>query len=236
MGIVILITARAQNGFREMFKKYDKLNSVAQENLTAIRVVKAFELEEKEIEKYGKATQEAYDYTVRAEKVIVVLMSCVHFVMYATMIVLLAVGGTDIVHGRIEVSTLTGLLSYSTQILSGVMMFASALNFIAMAKPAVDRIGEILSEENTVVKINEQLCVNTAKANAMTNVLGPISNNFGYIQYIFVAFVAAQALHGAQQPRDYGARTGRNHRARQPRTADRAKGKILRTLHGKIRA
>lgn len=111
--------------------------------------------------------------------------------MYATMIVLLAVGGTDIVHGRIEVSTLTGLLSYSTQILSGVMMFASALNFIAMAKPAVDRIGEILSEENTVVKINEQLRVNTAKANAMTNVLGPISNNFGYIQYIFVAFVAA---------------------------------------------
>ena len=157
-GIVILITTRAQNGFREMFKKYDKLNSVAQENLTAIRVVKAFVLEKKEIEKYGKATQEAYDYTVRAEKMIAVLMPCVQFVMYATMIILLAVGGADIVHGRIEVSTLTGLLSYSTQILSGVMMFASALNFIAMAKPAVDRIGEILSEESTVENPPSPVC------------------------------------------------------------------------------
>ena len=148
--VVLLIAAKAQSGFREMFRRYDNLNSVVQENLTAIRVVKAFVLEEEEIAKYKKATQDAYDYTVRAEKIMAVLMPCVQLVMYITMIILLAVGGVNIIGGQIEVATLTGLLSYSTQILSGIMMFASVLNFIAMAKPATERIGEILAEKSTV--------------------------------------------------------------------------------------
>lgn len=148
--LVVLVAGRAQPSFRKMFEKYDKLNSVAQENLTAIRVVKAYVLEEEEIQKYGKATQDAYEYTVRAEKIMVLLMPCVQLVMYVTMIILLAVGGLRIVGGGLEVSTLTGLLSYSTQILSGVMMVATVLTFIAMAKPAIDRIGEVLSEESTV--------------------------------------------------------------------------------------
>lgn len=147
---VVFIMYLAQPNFRQMFKKYDKLNSVAQENLTAIRVVKSFVLEEEEIKKYEKATQDAYDYSVRAEKIMVVLTPCVQLVLYATMIILLAVGGVKIIGGTLEVSTLTGLISYCTQILSGVMMVAMVLSFVAIAKPAMDRIAEVLEEGSTI--------------------------------------------------------------------------------------
>lgn len=148
--IVVLLMKQVQPNFRQMFKKYDKLNSVAQENLTAIRVVKSFVLEEEEIKKYQQATQEVYDYSVRAEKIMAVLTPCVQLVLYATMIILLAVGGVNIVHGSLSVPTLTGLISYCTQILSGVMMVAMVLSFVAMAKPAMDRIAEVLEEESTI--------------------------------------------------------------------------------------
>lgn len=146
----VLVMRKVQPSFRQMFRKYDKLNSVAQENLTGIRVVKSFVLEDAEIEKYRKATQDAYDYSVRAEKIMAVVNPVVQIVMYATMITLLAVGGVNIIGGSLGVSDLTGLLSYATQILSGVMMVAMVLSFIAMSKPAMERIAEVLEEESTI--------------------------------------------------------------------------------------
>lgn len=151
LGVVVVFLMRlVQPSFRQMFRKYDKLNSVAQENLTAIRVVKSFVLEEEEIKKYGAATQDAYDYSVHAEKIMAVLTPCVQLVLYTTMIILLAVGGANIVHGSLSVPTLTGLLSYCTQILSGVMMVAMVLSTVAMSKPAMERIAEVLEEESTI--------------------------------------------------------------------------------------
>ena len=149
--VMFILMRRVQPNFREMFKKYDKLNSVAQENLTAIRVVKSYVLEDEEIDKYQKATQDVFEYSVRAERIMALIMPAVQIVIYATMIILLAVGGVNIVGGGMGVSDLTGLLSYSTQILSGVMMVAMVLTFIAMARPAMDRISEVLEEKSTIV-------------------------------------------------------------------------------------
>ncbi len=148
--VVFLLMRQVQPNFRQMFLKYDKLNSVTQENLTGIRVVKSYVLEGKEIEKYQRATQETYDYSVKAEKIIVTMMPIVQLVMYATMLTLLAVGGLKIINGTFEVASLTGLLSYSTQILSGIMTVAMAINFIAMSRPAMERIGEVLGERTTI--------------------------------------------------------------------------------------
>lgn len=148
--LMLLIMRKVQPNFRQMFKKYDKLNAVAQENLTGIRVVKAYVSEEKEIEKYREATEEVYNYTVRAERIMVAINPVVQIVMYATMILLLTVGGIHVIGGKLGVSDLTGLLSYSTQILSGVMMVAMVLTFIAMSRPAMERIYEVLKEESTV--------------------------------------------------------------------------------------
>ena len=148
--LVIVLMNSAQPYFRQMFKKYDRLNAVAQENLIGIRVVKSYVLEDYEIEKYQKATQEVYDYSVRAEKIMAAMSPIVQIIMYATMIILLTVGGISIVGHGIGVSDLTGLLSYATQILSGVMMVAMVLTFIAMSRPAMERLAEILSEESTI--------------------------------------------------------------------------------------
>ncbi len=150
--VVVLLMRRVQPNFRQMFKKYDKLNAVTQENLTGIRVVKAYVLEGQEIDKYQRATQEAYDYSVRAEKLMVALMPLVQLVMYATTLTLLAVGGVSIIQQNgLQISDLTGLLSYSTQILSGVMTVSMAINFIAMSRPAMERITEVLQESATIV-------------------------------------------------------------------------------------
>lgn len=149
--IVLFMMSKVHPNFRQMFKKYDVLNAVSQENLTGIRVVKAYVLEAKEIEKYQSATQEAYKYTVRAETLMVTLMPMVQLIMYATMIILFAVGGVNIIQGGgLEASDLLGLLSYSSQILTGIMSVTMTVTFIAMSRPAVERISEVLKEESTI--------------------------------------------------------------------------------------
>lgn len=148
--LVYFVMRKAQPSFRQMFKKYDRLNAVVQENLTGIRVVKAYVLEGKEIDKYHEATQDAYDYSVKAERIMATMMPVVQGIMYTTMILLLAIGGTQIIGGNLQVATLTGLMSYATQILSGVMMVAMVLTFIAMSMPAMERISEVLKEESTI--------------------------------------------------------------------------------------
>lgn len=148
--LVFIIMRQVQPNFRQMFKKYDNLNAVVQENLTGIRVVKSYVLEGAEIDKYHKATQDAYDYSVRAEKIMATMMPIVQGIMYTTIVLLLAIGGTQIIGGGLKVADLTGLMSYATQILSGVMTVAMVLTFIAMSMPAIERISEILKEESTI--------------------------------------------------------------------------------------
>lgn len=138
--------------FRTMFKKYDKLNSVVQEDLTAIRVVKSYVREDHEIEKMQKATAEVYDYSVKAEKILTILMPVVNLVMYATIIILLVVGSNMAVNGtgNVNYSNIQALITYAMQVLSGVMMVAMCLNFISMSKGSADRICEVLNEKSTL--------------------------------------------------------------------------------------
>lgn len=140
--------------FRTMFKKYDNLNAVVQEDLTAIRVVKSYVREEYETEKMKRATQDVYDYSVKAEKVLNFLMPVVQFVMYATMIILLLVGSDMAINGwgNVDFSNLQALITYAMQILSGVMMVAMCLNFVSMSKGSADRICEVLTEHTTLPK------------------------------------------------------------------------------------
>lgn len=140
--------------FRTMFKKYDNLNAVVQEDLTAIRVVKSYVREEYETEKMKRATQDVYDYSVKAEKVLNFLMPAVQFVMYATMIILLLVGSDMAINGwgNVDFSNLQALIAYAMQILSSVIMVAMCLNFVSMSKGSADRICEVLTEHTTLPK------------------------------------------------------------------------------------
>lgn len=155
LGIVVFVCMfKVMPYFRTMFKKYDKLNAVVQEDLTAIRVVKSYVREEHELKKMRDATQDVYYYSVKAEGILNFLMPAVQLVMYATMIILLLVGSDMAIKGwgNVDFSNLQALITYAMQILMGVMMVAMCLNFISMSKGSADRICEVLNEHTTLPK------------------------------------------------------------------------------------
>ena len=152
--IVAVIMVKVAKPFRIMFRKYDDLNRVVQEDLTAIRVVKSYVREEHEMEKMRKAVGDVYDYAVKAEKLLNWLTPVVQGVIYVAMILLLLVGGNAIIAGNtgLEIENLTALLQYMTQILTAVMLVAMCLQYISLSKGSMDRIAEVLEEKTTLPK------------------------------------------------------------------------------------
>ena len=141
--------------FRNMFKKYDDLNSVVQEDLTAIRVVKSYVREDREIAKMERASGDVYKFSVKAERILTIMMPFVTLTMFIVNILILTLGSNMTVgniSGKVSPSELQTLIQYSAQILSGVMMVAMCLNFISLSKGSADRICEVLNERTTLPK------------------------------------------------------------------------------------
>ncbi len=156
LGIVVSICMfKVAPHFRAMFKRYDKLNSVVQEDLTAIRVVKSYVREDREISKMKAASGEVYKYSVKAERILTVMMPCVTLAMFVVNIIILTLGSNMYVGnlgGNVSPKQIQTLIQYSAQILSGVMMVAMCLNFISLSKGSMDRICEVLNEKTTLPK------------------------------------------------------------------------------------
>lgn len=141
-----LVMSRAHPRFKKMLKKFDKLNQNVQENLIGIRVVKSFVREDFEEEKF-KATSEAVrNAQVRAEKVIIFNMPIVQFVMYATTIATVILGGSTVVAGSLNVIELTSFLTYSSQILMSLTMLGMSVMMFTIAGASLTRIKEVLYE------------------------------------------------------------------------------------------
>lgn len=160
LGIIVAVCmVKVVPYFRTMFKKYDKLNSVVQEDLTAIRVVKSYVREDYEMEKMKDATQEVYHYSIKAEKILNFLLPAVQLVMFATIVIFLFLGSDMVINGTggIEVKDINALITYAMQILTGVMMVAMCINFVSMSKGSADRICEVLNEHTTLPKAQEPL-------------------------------------------------------------------------------
>lgn len=156
LGVVVFICMfKVIPHFKMMFKKYDSLNSVVQEDLTAIRVVKSYVRENTEIDKLQRATDAVYQYSIKAEKILTFLMPCVNFVMYATIITIWLTGSNMVlgtIAGNVSAAHLQTLNNYAVQILSGVMMVAMCLNFISLSRGSMERICEVLNEKTTLPK------------------------------------------------------------------------------------
>ena len=154
LGIVVAIAmVKVAAPFRTMFRKYDDLNLVVQENLTAIRVVKSFVREAREIDKMHQATGEVYRYSVNAEKILTFLTPCATFAMFVSNILILLVGSNMAVGnlpGNVTAADLQTLVIYSMQILTGVLSVAMCINFISMSKGSIERICEVLTEKPTI--------------------------------------------------------------------------------------
>lgn len=133
--------------FQKMFKKYDKMNSVVQENLTGMRVVKAFVREDLETEKFDNAAGEVYKTSVAAEKVMVLTGPLMQFAMFACMLAVAWFGSKFIILETMLTGELISYLSYVQQVLSSLMMVGMIIIMIVMARASLGRICEVLDEK-----------------------------------------------------------------------------------------
>ena len=148
--IIVFLMGRVGAYFREMFDKYDALNANVQENLTGIRVVKAYVREEHETKKFKKASEALYRCAIRAEKLMVSMMPIMQFTVYACIIAISWLGAKSIVVGGMTTGQLMSLFTYTMNILMSLMMIAMVAVMLTMAKSSAERICEVLHEKSSL--------------------------------------------------------------------------------------
>lgn len=141
-----LIATQAFPRFNAMLKKYDGLNAQVQENLIAIRVVKAFVRARYEKKKFAKANDSLMRSSLAAEKVVILNMPIMMLTMYSTIIAILWFGGNMIIGGTLLTGELISFISYVTQILMSLMMIAQVFIMIVLSRSSINRIIEVLDE------------------------------------------------------------------------------------------
>ncbi|HBN56264.1 MAG TPA: ABC transporter, partial [Lachnospiraceae bacterium] len=149
--VVAFIVTRAFPIFDELFKGYDRLNASVQENLTGIRVVKAYVREHFENEKFCKATGNLKDLNVRAEKLVVMNQPVMQFTVYTCILLISWFGAKMIVlDGIMTTGQLMSLFTYTMQILMSLMMISMVFVMVTMARSSAERIVEVLDEQSTL--------------------------------------------------------------------------------------
>lgn len=144
---LFVIIGKASDAFRATFRKYDDLNASVQENVSAIRVVKAFVREDHEKTKFEKAVEELYQLFVRAEKLVVMNMPVMTLVVDACIIGVSWFGAKQIVGGSMTTGELTSLFSYIMMVLFSLMMVSMIFVMITMSTASAQRICEVLEEK-----------------------------------------------------------------------------------------
>ena len=134
--------------FMKAFKKYDDLNGSVQENLTGIRVVKAYVREKFETSKFHKASQNLYNNFIKAEKVIALNAPLMQFTMYCCILLLSWLGAKMVVSESVTTGELMSLFTYTGNILSSLMMMSMTLVMVIMARTSAERIVEVLEESS----------------------------------------------------------------------------------------
>ena len=144
---LVFIMKKATKYFREVFEKYDDLNASVQENISAVRVVKAYVREEYETTKFQKACNKVYEMFVRAEKLVVMNMPVMQFTVYACILGISWLGANMIVGGSLTTGELMSLLTYCMNILMSLMMVSMVFVMVSMSVASAERITEVLEEK-----------------------------------------------------------------------------------------
>ena len=144
MGILMKVVGPV---FERAFKIYDRMNTVVQENVRGIRVVKTYVREDHETEKFEGVSGMLYRTFSKAQKTMAGVMPLMQFCMYACMLLISWFGARLIVGGSMSTGELTSMFSYAMQILMSLMMVAMVFVMITMAKASAERVAEILDEQ-----------------------------------------------------------------------------------------
>ncbi|WP_026516414.1 ABC transporter ATP-binding protein [Butyrivibrio sp. MC2021] len=159
-GFLLLLMNRATKYFKQVFEKYDELNESVQENVSAIRVVKAYVREDFENDKFKKAAFNIYNMFVRAEKNLVLISPVMSATVYACILLVSWFGAHMIVAEELSTGNLMSLLTYCMAILMNLMMLGMIFVMLTMASASGKRIAEVIDEKTTI----------TNKDNAIKNV------------------------------------------------------------------
>ena len=144
IGAIMAVTLKI---FRQVFRRYDDLNASVQENVTAIRVVKAFVREDYENVKFSKASKMLYDLSVKAEGLLAFNNPAMMVAVYFCIISVSWFGAQFIVGGSMTTGDLTSLFSYIMALLMSLMMLSMVVVMISMSMASIRRISEVLNEK-----------------------------------------------------------------------------------------
>lgn len=159
--MLIIFIPKAMGYFKQMFKKYDKVNGVVKENVGAIRVVKAFVREDYEDKKFSDAAGELFQNSISAERIISFNMPIMQLTVYSCILLISWFGAKMIVNQTgLTTGELTSLLSYVMNILMSLMMLSMVLVMVTQSAAAAQRIEEVLEEQPDI----------TSPENAVKNV------------------------------------------------------------------
>lgn len=160
LGVVLfIIISNAHPIFLTVFRKYDDLNASVQENINAIRVVKAYVREDYEISKFKKACTNVYCMFVKAEKILICNTPAMQFAMYSCILLLSWFGAKMIVGGSLTTGQLMSLFSYVMNILMSLMMISMMFVMITMSKASGDRIAEVINEKSDLTNKEDSMKV-----------------------------------------------------------------------------
>ncbi len=149
--VLFVIIKFAMKYFKQVFKKYDALNESVQENVSAIRVVKAYSREDFEKEKFSAASENIYKMFIRAERLTAVNSPVMQFAVYSCILLISWIGAKMIVNSQMTTGELSQLLTYCMNILTSLMTLSMLFVMITMSVASGERIAEVLNEKPDIV-------------------------------------------------------------------------------------
>ncbi len=148
--LLLLIMSHATKYFQQAFPKYDDMNASVQENVSAIRVVKAYVREEQETAKFKKASENIYRIFMKAECNLVYNAPLMQFTVYSCILLISWIGAKMIVASTLTTGELMSLLAYCMNILMSLMMLSMVFVMISMSMASIRRISEVLKESSDI--------------------------------------------------------------------------------------
>lgn len=155
--LLLFISKAAMKYFDRAFKRYDDLNESVQENVSAIRVVKAYVREDYEKKRFSTAAENIYDVFVKAESLVVYNSPLMQFTVYACILLISWLGAHMVVSSTLTTGDLMALLTYCMNILMNLMMLSMVFVMISLSLASARRISEVLNEQSTLHNPKEPL-------------------------------------------------------------------------------
>ncbi len=149
--ILYLLTKRSFPLFTKMQTKLDSVNTVLQENLSGVRVIKAFVRMDYEQERFNRTNEDYTQAAIRANRLMALSMPLMTLVLNASIVAVLWFGGLQYFEGSLEIGKLIAFINYVTQLLMSMLMLSNMLVFVSRAKVSADRVNEVLNTHSEIV-------------------------------------------------------------------------------------